>query len=155
VRGTCIAERVGRVQTRDGSDRFPFQDSFTHHAYACETFRALRVARGHSFQRFSVTKDMVALTPMFRRGGGGEFYQFEAWDAEAYRLDRPEDVRSFLAEEGMTLQDAIRTGVKGHSSHGYSLHVKPYISTCTSHGTSTIDWTSTTTCFGPIGFGCL
>ena len=95
MRGTCIAERVGRVQTRDGSDRFPFQDSFTHHAYACETFRALRVARGHSFQRFSVTKDMVALTPMFRRGGGGEFYQFEAWDAEAYRLDRPEDVRSF------------------------------------------------------------
>ena len=71
MRGTCIAERVGRVQTRDGSDRFPFQDSFTHHAYACETFRALRVARGHSFQRFSVTKDMVALTPMFRRGGGG------------------------------------------------------------------------------------
>ena len=46
--------------TRDVSNWFPFQDSITHHA--CETFRALRVARGHSFRRFSVTKDMVALT---------------------------------------------------------------------------------------------
>jgi hypothetical protein len=42
------------------SSWFPFQDSITHHA--CETFRALRVARGHSFRLLSVTKDMVALT---------------------------------------------------------------------------------------------